>query len=444
MITHEELSTVSANTDKYVTRFEENFAFKRLVTPSEARTMPIYNWFIYPHSFSPSLVRHFIKEFELTSKSRVYDPFVGAGTTLLCAKQEGISAIGLDLLPVSAGLTQAKVTTYDVDALNADVNAIAEIISQKGFVTTTPNPNDPLIVMAENPITIISRAFDMETLHTIINIKRAIRDVTANVAHREFLLVGLLALLEKYSATEKTGGWLKMVEMPQHDISLADAYLERLRVMFIEIQDAQKAMFAGEWQVEVGDAREVHPSFGKFDAIISSPPYLNRHDYTRVLSIELLVGFVDLYAGMQPLRHNLLRSHVEAKPRPIPPLYKKPSKLVAVIEELRRRKTEQRLMRIVEGYFEDMFLVLQSAQAMLKPEGHVAFVLGNVRFSGYTIPVDELIAEIGETVGLQWERIVIARTRNNSAQQMRDYGREPSRESIIIWRGGDMRSITNG
>jgi len=50
--------------------------------------------------------------------------------------------------------------------------------------------------------------------------------------------------------------------------------------------------------------------------------------------------------------------------------------------------------------------------------------------------VDELTAEIGEQAGLRCDKIIAARYRGNSAQQMRDHGRKPSRESIVVFGGG--------
>ena len=44
------------------------------------------------------------------------------------------------------------------------------------------------------------------------------------------------------------------------------------------------------------------------------------------------------------------------------------------------------------------------------------FVLGNVRFAGISIPVDEIMAELGEQIGLTWLKTVVARLRGNSAQ----------------------------
>ena len=45
----------------------------------------------------------------------------------------------------------------------------------------------------------------------------------------------------------------------------------------------------------LGDARN-YPDMvkdKKYDAIFTSPPYPNRHDYTRIYELELLVGFIN-------------------------------------------------------------------------------------------------------------------------------------------------------
>ena len=60
-------------------------------------------------------------------------------------------------------------------------------------------------------------------------------------------------------------------------------------------------------------------------------------------------------------------------------------------------------------------------------------MVSNVRFAGVNIVVDEILSEIGSQVGLNPVEIWAVRYRGNSSQQMRDYKRKPSRESIILW-----------
>jgi hypothetical protein len=49
------------------------------------------------------------------------------------------------------------------------------------------------------------------------------------------------------------------------------------------------------------------------------------------------------------------------------------------------------------------------------------------------ITVDELTAEVGEQAGLKCEKLLVARYRGNSAQQMGKHGRNPSRESVVVF-----------
>jgi hypothetical protein len=91
------------------------------------------------------------------------------------------------------------------------------------------------------------------------------------------------------------------------------------------------------------------------------------------------------------------------------------------------------VVSMLRGYFEDMFLVCKEIYRCLHIGGKVAIVIGNVRFSGVNIPVDEILAEIGEQVGLSTRNIWVARYRGNSSQQMKTYMRKPSRESIVFW-----------
>ena len=79
-------------------KYEECPQLGSLVTAKKAKLKPIYNWFVYPHSFAPELVWFLFERLKIQPHQRVFDPFVGAGTTILAAKDRQVSGIGLDLL----------------------------------------------------------------------------------------------------------------------------------------------------------------------------------------------------------------------------------------------------------------------------------------------------------------------------------------------------------
>src|SRR2546427_770266 len=92
--------------------FRRKLKWRQWVTPRPLREQPIHRWYVFPHSFAPNLVHEFIDEWKLSRHDFILDPFVGAGTTLLAAKERGVSACGYDLSPLAVLATKVKTTAY--------------------------------------------------------------------------------------------------------------------------------------------------------------------------------------------------------------------------------------------------------------------------------------------------------------------------------------------
>jgi hypothetical protein len=188
--------------------------------------------------------------------------------------------------------------------------------------------------------------------------------------------------------------------------------------------------------VAQGDAREMclpRSYMGKVSAIITSPPYLNRYDYSRTYALELCLLTVKSHKDMVGVRHSLLRSHVESREHEGKGI-DLPS-LDEVLREVRGKPlNNERLPIMIQGYFEDMNLVIQNMSAYLKPEGRVALVVANAQFNGESVPTDLMLCELAERHGFITESIWVTRYKGNSSQQMAVYGRRPVRETIVFWK----------
>jgi len=252
------------------------------------------------------------------------------------------------------------------------------------------------------------------------------------------MLVGSVNILPQFSRAVADGGWFRWVEKPEQAGLILPAFRSKVQQMLDEIEEVKSAKYSCEQLNQTmavqHDARCIHLLERTFDGLITSPPYPNRHDYTRVFQIELLaLGHSE--DSIFQLRHNSLRSHVEAYPPdgvPIIEGYHMPEALQACLDKM-PSDVDQRILRMLRGYFEDMYLVLCSAKQSMKPEGKLALVVGNVRHAGVLVPVDEILATVGKMAGLYWTETWVIRLRGNSAQQMRKYGRVPSRESIVFF-----------
>lgn len=406
-----------------VYRVEENLKLGRYVTAQLPRQTPIYSWFSYPHSFSRELVHELLDSFGATRDGWVLDPYVGAGTTLLACREKSIPALGIDELPLSVFVSNTKVQSYNADELMTLLDDF--------------NPKRPQTdVFGSVPV--VDMAFTPQVRKEISEIYGWANALPSN--SKNFFVLALISILEEISQTVKSGGWLKIIDNTVDSTKVVDIFKAKARLMISDLQSVKLPHNTGEnWYTILGDARKIEKLEHPIRFVITSPPYLNRHDYTRVFALEMALHFVKTNADLIAIRSKAMRSHVEARsPQDLPTAdYHQPQCLIDIIQRLKvsSSKTDRvRVPKMVEGYFEDMYACLRALSMIIESGGGIAFVLGNVRFSGISIPVDEIVAEIGEQVNLQVDKIMVARYRGNSAQQMKEFGREPARESIIIWR----------
>jgi hypothetical protein len=416
--------------EKYRNRLQVRLEARRLVTYVPNKALPVYNWFKFKEGFSRQLVVELAAQFGLTKRDFVFDPFAGCGTTLLTCKEFGIRAAGIDVLPTSAFVARVKLFDWaDLDELLRAVQRLMDIPFHQPSISW---PN----------VRIINLAFTPDVQTQILFFKEEIGKLRPPI--RDFLMLGLLSILETVSRTSKDGQFLRLVE--KRIPPVRDALRAMLSTMISDLSQQQQTLFkAGKVRVSVspGDARDeswAKKYAGRVGAIITSPPYLNRYDYSRTYALELCLLTVKSHREMVDVRHSLLRSHVESREH-----VGKEIKLPALDEVLTQLAAKDlnnnRLPVMVRGYFEDMNLVIKNMATALKQGGRIALVVANAQFAGENLPVDLMLSELAERHGLATEDIWVTRFKGNSSQQMAIYGRRPVRESIVFWKkNGCVRS----
>ena len=386
----------------------------RFARPKRLSHLPRHRWFYSPHSFDPALVAAILAECDVPAGGSVLDPFVGSGTTLLVAQAQGLRATGLDVSPVSVLASRAKTSCYDPDTLTRCLDAV---LGGSGLVPRSAPAAPPRL----------RRAFSTGELRHLVALRGAIEPLPS--PYREFCLVALLQTGREFSRATPDGGWFRWVDKPARP-RLVRSSFERCATEMIADVESDPLTAAHTTDVYEGDARSLVGD-GLFDAAVTSPPYPNRHDYTRVFHIELLLlGVTE--PEIVDLRHRSLRSHVEARVDSChASSFIQPATLSALLADW-PGDADRRVPRMLAGYFEDMHASLTQLSAMLRPGGRAALVVGNVRHVGRLIPVDEILADAAPQAGLRHAGTWVIRERGNSAQQMGKLGRVPSRESVVF------------
>ena len=99
--------------------------------PRAARVKAVYRWYLFPHSFTGDLVHALIDEWKLDEHDRILDPFAGAGTTLLAAKERGILGVGLRSISLAILISKVKITSFTIDQLESTWHVLKRIMMEK-------------------------------------------------------------------------------------------------------------------------------------------------------------------------------------------------------------------------------------------------------------------------------------------------------------------------
>jgi len=246
----------------------EKLDMGELVTFIPNKKTPVYNWFYFKEGFSREFVHTMIDKFKLKEEHWILDPFLGTGTTLLGCKERGINGIGIEVNPLFLFIANAKVSDYDIEDLR--------IWSRWLFSQKFEKPS------LKNVPPFIRRAFNKYNLEDIIFFRDKIMEIDDRRA-ANFLLLALMRAASKVTYAYKDGAVIKIIKKPTPPFR--PFYKRIVKRM---IRDLKKIDFQPSTLITyLGDARRMTQiSDEEMDAIITSPPYLNKIEYTRVHEIE--------------------------------------------------------------------------------------------------------------------------------------------------------------
>lgn len=431
---------------------------RQLVSFQANKTVPVYRWYKYKEAFSSSLVEYLLKEYKVPAGT-ILDPFAGVGTSLFAASESGYDAEGIELLPIGSNIIKTK-----LDIINclspSDISRLCFWRDKKPYIQSNDKENI-------NYLRITKGAYPEVTEKYIEKYLAAIKKESNPV--QNLLLFALLCVLESISFTRKDGQYLRWDYRSGRRrggnkfnkgkvFSFDEAITSKLDEIIKDIEgyESQLALFndnksPGKIKLYSGSCLKVMPEIdnSRYQAVITSPPYCNRYDYTRTYALELALLGVNENELLN-LRQEMLSCTVENREKEllsINPLWGKPVHLCennellqAVIGYLEYKKEVRELNnngipRMVKGYFHEMACVIQECCRTLKKGGVFFMVNDNVRYAGASISVDLILSKIAEDIGFHVENILILPDgKGNSSQQMGAHGREQLRKCVYVWR----------
>lgn len=438
--------------------FTDNALTRSLVSFQANKSRSIYRWYKFKEGFSADLIEHLLERYDL-STGKILDPFAGSGTALFVASEMGLSAEGIELLPIGQTIIEAKKRLDNLTG--SDLESLFRWVVDRPWKKI--QRGKPL-----NELPITKCAYPIDTAESIGKFLAA--SDCENEAVKSILFFGLLCILEDVSFTRKDGQYLRWDyrsgrhqgtkifnkgRIPAFEYSIV-AKLKEI-ISDLTLGAPQTDLFRGnvgdpgEIALRAGSCLEILPTLesSSFDGIITSPPYCNRYDYTRTYALELALLGVD-EGGLRYLRQQMLSCTVENRAKDLLGInahWRMPVRaaerqeiLLLIVDYLERQKelgslNNAGIPRMVKGYFFEMACVIFECARLLKPGAPLFMVNDNVRYAGVRIPVDIILSELARELGFFVERIlVLPNGKGNSSQQMGTHGREPLRKCVYIWR----------
>lgn len=466
--------------EKFKSKILHNSSLTRtLVSFQGNKQVPFSGWFKYREGFSERLVTYLLQHLK-PKPGILLDPFSGGGSALFAANILGWKTLGIELLPVGIYATQARLVAQRI---NVEVfKKVVIELKQLNFADYYDQK------YALHHLAITRGAFPPAEEEQLVGYISYCHSFVTNDDIRTLLLYAAFSILEEISYTRKDGQYLrwdfrsgrsrgKKAFNKGEILTFYEAIHQKLKQMAsdLDVSSVQLDLFSDSlvfpmvdikpdsWEnsepiLYQGSCLEILATLQKssIDFVMTSPPYVNRYDYTRTYALELVfLGCTE--QRVKQLRQEMLsctvenrdkRSHLEQYYTAIrrqhdfltvDSTFQQQAALqeiLTLLEAYRKagKLNNANIARMVHHYFYEMCFVIYELARILKSGGVVAMVNDNVRYAGEEVPVDLILSDMAESFGLTTRYIwTLERGKGNSSQQMGNHGRSELRKCVYIW-----------
>lgn len=396
-----------------------------------AKTEPIYSWYPYLEGYASSFVESLRRRF-MPRATRIIDPFAGTGTTPLMLAEVGVQCGYCEVNPVLRFVIRAKLDAVALSSsqrvkLSIRLDELAATFHRHVKEQTC---NEPL---GDSYGACFGKSdfFSPGVLEQVLRL-RTLCDVLGADDKRLADLVSLAIIANLVSCSKlKRAGDVRFktdAELAKGIPPLLDSVATQLQRMSRDLRAAPKAKARAE--LLASDAKELAgaPSLGA-EGVITSPPYLNGTNYIRNTKLELwFLRAITTASDLRTLRDAVVTSGINdvtssTADRGVTPA------VDAIVAQMARAAYDQRIHRMVAGYFHDMLRVFQGLWSQTVPGATLCIDIGDSRYAGVNVPTQDLLADVAHAVGFHLLERVPLRARTSK-------DRSPLSQDVLVFRRG--------
>lgn len=365
-------------------------SFRELVPEIKDTGYLTHSIFYYPAKFIPQVVRYALKSFT-NEGDWVVDPFAGSGTVGVEAYLCKRNAFLLDLNPLLNYMIPLKVRTGK-ERLSEEILSQTLDNLENGEDRYTPAWSNIAYWYPPEMLEAMSRYWGSvkkseRTIYTAI-IESALLKASKHFSYAEhrtpklFRSKSKLKYVEELLQTDWTEKLGKMIRSQS---------LQTLRNLndFATVTNQHQNCVEFEGGVDSSYYRFER----EFDALITSPPYLQAQEYMRTVKMELFwLGYND-----EQIRE---LSRLEIPYRKADRIVQTPS-----LDKVRAELTRQDLMKLLDSYFCHTINALENAMNQLKPNAHACIFIGNPLIDGIKVEIWRILTEYFTDKGYLFESL---------------------------------------
>lgn len=379
----------------------------------ESLRRPRHRWFPYKEGFSPTFVENFVREFKFDQPGVIYDPFSGVGTTGIVSGSMGLNALGHDVSPMAVFIAKTKSINLEKEEIQEFSKYIKSIESHTLKETCPPPDNS----------TVISY-FEERYLEALLMI-RAVVNKASTKKINDLAKLAYLTLIEDYSTHRRAGNGVKRktrldyTEGDQRPIEqVTKSFKQKLKEMELDLA-ANQLLATPDFRLGSSLGGPSTDSLEGISLALTSPPYANCFDYSKIYMRELWMGdFFKSTEDQKKFREESIRSHVHATWKD-----RHTQHGSAIIEDIINPDLKsqdlwsKKIPDMLSGYFKDIGALLYDLHPKFAPGATFGIVVGNSVYGGLPVATDLLIAEMARSIGYDVKRIDVYRGVIPSSQQ---------------------------
>lgn len=351
---------------------------------------PIHRWYSYVEGYSSCLVEAELDKLIVMNPKikNIYDPFCGTGTTALVASCRGLDSFYSESNPFMQQVIETKLNV--IRTINIH-QTIIELINYINVIETCTIGNYQTWNGFE-------KFFSPLQLNQLLTIKDIISK-GENDNLKKILILALSSIVVKVSKMVRRGDLRYASEKEYKPQDVVKCFIEKLKEIIFDIEHYADTLKCGAIQVSEDARGNMYTNM--FDCVITSPPYLNGTNYIRNTKLELKLNDYITTEKDIPAFHSKgiiaginnvsKRTNVDIILPEVEPY----------VEKLMPVSYDERIPKMVAGYFRDMDKVISKLSISIKNGGSFTMDIGDSQFAGVHIPTHQILSNLCKNHGFQ-------------------------------------------